>query len=198
MEARGEPQIRISLLLMSSAEEVEEENARRREDESAGAEQPMEERKGSDWLKLTCETLSVDAAARLVGDEGCGAISMFIGTTRDTFEGRRVIRLEYEAYEAMAESELRKVCRGAREEWPGVRHICIHHRLGIVPVSEASVVIAISSPHRQDSLQAVQYCINTLKSTVPIWKKEVYEDDGSSWKENQECPWGRSKESKKT
>jgi len=70
-----------------------------------------------------------------------------------------------------------------------VRHICIMHRLGVVPVREASVIIAISSAHRNDSLQAVQFAIDALKASVPIWKKEVYADGDCSWKENTECAW---------
>uniref|UniRef100_A0A673Y9S4 Molybdenum cofactor synthesis 2 n=1 Tax=Salmo trutta TaxID=8032 RepID=A0A673Y9S4_SALTR len=111
------------------------------------------------------------------------------GTTRNSFEGMKVVQLEYEAYIPMAESELRKIYTDIRARWPTVRHICVHHRLGVVPVTEASVIIGISSPHRRDSLEAVQYCIDTLKGTVPIWKKEVYEADESRWKENKECQW---------
>uniref|UniRef100_G1KHA4 Molybdopterin synthase catalytic subunit n=1 Tax=Anolis carolinensis TaxID=28377 RepID=G1KHA4_ANOCA len=135
-----------------------------------------------------CEKLSADEISALVISPCCGAVSLFIGTTRNHFEGRKVIQLDYEAYAPMAEAELKKICADIRLKWPSVKHIAIHHRLGSVPISEASVMVAISSPHRTESLEAVQYCINTLKATVPIWKKEVYEDD-SSWKENKECFW---------
>ncbi|TTC59076.1 Molybdopterin synthase catalytic subunit [Bagarius yarrelli] len=110
-------------------------------------------------------------------------------TTRDHFEGKKVVQLEYEAYVPMAESELRKICADVRRRWPAVRHICIHHRLGVVPVREASVIIGISSPHRSDSLEAVKFGIDALKSSVPIWKKELYESEESCWKENSECVW---------
>ncbi|XP_066506713.1 molybdopterin synthase catalytic subunit [Hoplias malabaricus] len=142
-----------------------------------------------DLIKLTMDNLSTDTVSDSVRCASCGAISLFIGTTRDHFEGKRVVRLEYEAYEAMAKSELKKICTEIRARWPNVRHICIHHRLGVVPISEASVIIGISSPHRRDSLEAVSYCIDTLKATVPIWKKEVYESEESCWKENKECLW---------
>uniref|UniRef100_A0A673X1I7 Molybdenum cofactor synthesis 2 n=1 Tax=Salmo trutta TaxID=8032 RepID=A0A673X1I7_SALTR len=93
------------------------------------------------------------------------------GTTRNNFEGKKVVQLEYEANVSMAQSELRKIYTDIRARWPTVRHVCVHHRLGLVPVNEPSVIIGISSPHRGNSLEAVQFCIDTLKATVPIWKK---------------------------
>ncbi|XP_041915263.1 molybdopterin synthase catalytic subunit [Alosa sapidissima] len=142
-----------------------------------------------DLIKLTHEKLSSDDVSTSVTCPSCGAISMFIGTTRDSFEGKTVIQLEYEAYIPMAESEMKKICTSIRAKWPTVRHICIQHRLGVVPVTEASVMVGISSPHRVDSLEAVRFCIDTLKATVPIWKKEVYETEEASWKQNKECLW---------
>ncbi|KAM6328137.1 molybdopterin synthase catalytic subunit isoform 2-T2 [Alca torda] len=96
---------------------------------------------------------------------------VLLGTTRNNFEGKKVIHLEYEAYTSMAESEIKKICRDVRQKWPSIKHIAVHHRLGVVPITEASVIIAVSSPHRAESLEAVTYCINTLKASVPIWKK---------------------------
>lgn len=104
----------------------------------------------------------------------------------------QVIKLEYEAYEPMAMKELRNVCSKVRSQWD-VERIAIYHRLGTVPVAEASVVIAISSPHRRESLEATQFAIETLKRTVPIWKKEIYDTKESQWKENKECSWSTSK-----
>ncbi|XP_034296749.1 molybdopterin synthase catalytic subunit [Pantherophis guttatus] len=141
-----------------------------------------------DVIQLKFEKLSLDEVAALVISPCCGAVSFFVGTTRNNFEGKKVVQLEYEAYTTMAEAEAKKICKDIRVKWPSVKHIAIHHRLGLVPISEASVIVAISSPHRAESLNALQYCINTLKATVPIWKKEVYEED-SSWKENKECFW---------
>ncbi|XP_047033471.1 molybdopterin synthase catalytic subunit-like isoform X1 [Helicoverpa zea] len=140
-----------------------------------------------DHLKLTFDKLSVDEIAELVTDDKCGAVSLFIGTTRDNFEGKKVVRLEYEAYEPMALKALKSICEEVRDKWPAVHSIAIYHRLGIVPCRESSVVIAVSSPHRRDSLDAVSHCIETLKASVPIWKKEVYEGDAPVWKENIEC-----------
>jgi len=82
-----------------------------------------------------------------------GATSLFVGTTRDNFEGKEVVRLEYEAYEGMARKQLLAICQELRTKWPDLHSIAIHHRLGLVEVTQASVVIAISSPHRKDALQ---------------------------------------------
>lgn len=142
-----------------------------------------------DLIKLTHDKLSAGAVSEDVLCASCGAVSVFIGTTRNNFEGKKVVQLEYEAYIPMAESQLKKIFSEIRERWSTVRHICVHHRLGVVPVTEASVIIAISSPHRSESLEAVAYCINALKASVPIWKKEVYETEDSTWKENKECLW---------
>jgi len=99
-----------------------------------------------------------------------------------------VVELQYEAYEPMALKKLAQLCSVVRSKWSQVHHVAIHHRTGVVGPAEASVVIAITSPHRQTSLEAVSFAIDELKATVPIWKKERY-DDGSTWKENKECAW---------
>ncbi|XP_043544292.1 molybdopterin synthase catalytic subunit-like isoform X2 [Chiloscyllium plagiosum] len=129
------------------------------------------EDKPKDLIKVTYEKLSTDEVAETVKSPSCGAVSLFIGTTRNNFEGKKVVRLEYEAYISMAEVEIKKICRDIRHKWPMIQHISIYHRLGVVDITEASVIIAISSPHRSESLEAVKYCIATLKATVPIWKK---------------------------
>ncbi|XP_028829371.1 molybdopterin synthase catalytic subunit [Denticeps clupeoides] len=142
-----------------------------------------------DLVALSRAKLSADAVCDSVGCPSCGATAVFVGTTRDNFEGKKVLQLEYEAYVPMAELELKKICTSIRERWPAVKHISIHHRLGVVPVTEASVIIGISSPHRTESLDAVKFCIDSLKATVPIWKKELYENEEPCWKENKECVW---------
>ncbi|XP_012873988.1 PREDICTED: molybdopterin synthase catalytic subunit isoform X2 [Dipodomys ordii] len=135
------------------------------------------EEKPKDIIKFTAEKLAVEEVSRLVISPLCGAISLFVGTTRNNFEGKKVISLEYEAYLPMAENEIRKICSDIRQKWP-VKHIAVFHRLGLVPVSEASVIIAASSAHRAAALEAVSYAIDTLKAKVPIWKKE--EEDAES------------------
>lgn len=152
----------------------------------------------SDWpdcrdeFRLRSDSLSIQEVVDAVRSPACGAVSVFIGTTReDEVDGRKVIGLEYEAYEPMVQSELSKLSRIIRERWPHIRHICVHHRLGWVAVGEASVVVAISAPHRRDSEEAVQLCITSLKASVPVWKKEVFDDSGYRWNENAECRWSR-------
>lgn len=150
-----------------------------------------EEEGPKDIIQFTAEQLSVEAVSQLVTSPLCGAVSLFVGTTRNNFEGKKVLRLEYEAYLPMAENEVRRICGDLRQKWP-VRHIAVFHRLGLVPVSEASVVIAVSSAHRAASLEAVSYAIDALKARVPVWKKEIYEESPSSWKKNKECFWAAS------
>lgn len=145
-----------------------------------------------DVFRLSRDWLSVQEVVDSVSSPSCGAVSVFIGSTReDRVEGRKVIGLEYEAYEPMVQSELSKLCLDLRTRWPSLLHVCVHHRLGWVKVGEASVVMAISSPHRQDGQEAVQYGISQLKARVPIWKKEVYDTQETSWKENAECLWSQ-------
>ncbi|GJP72768.1 hypothetical protein CLOP_g3513 [Closterium sp. NIES-67] len=126
-----------------------------------------------DFVELTDERLSVDRYVDLVRDPGAGAISTFLGTTRDSFENKVVTRLEYEAYNEMAISVLKQIIQSARAKWQ-LKKVAVAHRLGVVPVSEASVIIAVSSAHRIESLAAVTFLIDELKAKVPIWKKEVY------------------------
>ena len=114
-----------------------------------------------------------------------GAVLVFEGVTRNHHDGREVVRLEYEAYPEMANRELRALVEEAKRRWPEVR-TAIAHRLGVVPLGEASVVIGVSAPHRDEAYQASRFLIDTLKATVPIWKKEIYVD-GSVWKANAEC-----------
>ncbi|XP_075397141.1 molybdopterin synthase catalytic subunit [Tenrec ecaudatus] len=149
------------------------------------------EEEAEDVIKFTAERLSVDEVSQLVTSPCCGAVSLFVGTTRNHFEGKKVVSLEYEAYLPMAEKEVRKICGDIRQKWP-VRHIAVFHRLGLVPVSEASVIIAVSSVHRAASLEAVSYAIDALKAKVPIWKKETYGESAPSWKGNEECFWATS------
>ena len=108
-----------------------------------------------DDIVITHSPLDVGAISTSVTDANTGATSLFVGTTRDNFEGKTVLKLEYEAYEPMAVKEIQKICEAVRLQWPGVHKISIHHRLGVVEVKEASVVIAVSSPHRKESLEVM-------------------------------------------
>ncbi|CAM3742628.1 molybdenum cofactor biosynthesis protein MoaE [Cohnella lubricantis] len=136
---------------------------------------------------VTHSPLVAEKVSRLVAHPDHGAILLFIGTTREWTNGQRTVKLEYEAYEPMAMASLRAIGEEIAERWPGT--LCaIHHRIGTVDIGEASVVIAVSSAHRQQGYEASRYAIERLKQTVPIWKKEVYED-GSEWKGHQQGPW---------
>nr|CAD2203353.1 unnamed protein product [Meloidogyne enterolobii] len=142
-----------------------------------------------DKLELTTSLINVNNSTKWVNSPNCGATSIFIGTTRDTFEDKIVKQLEYEAYNDMAISEMSKLCKKVRIKIPTIERICIFHRLGQVPVGEISVFIATSSPQRKAAIEATEWLINSLKERVPIWKKELYSDGSSSWKENKEQPF---------
>jgi molybdopterin synthase catalytic subunit len=124
---------------------------------------------------------AIDAAAvtAAVADPASGATVTFIGTTRDHNDGRSVTRLEYEAYPEMAIAEMRRIGETAQERWP-IARIAIVHRIGVVPIGEASVVIAVSAGHRRAAFEACHFAIDRLKEIVPIWKKEHFEG-GEIW-----------------
>ena len=122
-----------------------------------------------------------------VRDPSCGGICLFLGTSRDIHEGRPVTGLSYEAYEPMAEKELEKLAAELRERFPAVVGVSIVHRLGEVPLTEVSVAIAVSTPHRAESFEACRYGIDALKQRIPIWKKESYQDGSDPrWVANKE------------
>jgi molybdopterin synthase catalytic subunit len=128
---------------------------------------------------IVSHAIDVGTVNAAVAHPGAGAIVTFIGTTRDHNDGRRVIRLEYEAYREMALAEMRKIGDCARQRWP-IERVAIVHRIGVVPVGEASVVIAVSAGHRRAAFEACHYAIDRLKEVVPIWKKEHFEG-GEIW-----------------
>ena len=130
---------------------------------------------------LQTDPISSDELAATVRGDGDGALALFLGTVRDHNQGRRVLYLEYHAYPEMAEREMRKIEREARERF-AVSRVAIAHRTGRLDVGEASVVIAVSAPHRAEALDACRFVIDTLKRTVPIWKKEYFEG-GEVWVE---------------
>jgi len=133
-----------------------------------------------DLIELTERPLSETALARTVDDPGAGAIALFSGVVRDQTGGRRVKFLEYEAHAPMAVAKMREIAAALRERWPDLRRVTIVHRVGRLEIGESSVMIAVSSPHRRHAFEACQYAIDTLKETVPIWKKEHFED-GEVW-----------------
>jgi molybdopterin synthase catalytic subunit len=130
-------------------------------------------------IELTYQTLDPEKTTALVRKDSNGAVVTFLGTTRNSFEGRRVIMLEYEAFEEMAINKLEDIHRELQAEFQ-IDDIAIAHRIGSVPIGEISLVVAVASPHRLEAFQACHQAVNRLKETVPIWKKEIYED-GSRW-----------------
>jgi len=128
---------------------------------------------------LSNEPLSLERAAAEVASDGAGAIATFVGTTRARSRGRDVIRLEYEAYEGMAEAEMERIA-GVLRDRHDVIDVAIHHRVGPVEIGETSVVIAVSAAHRAAAFDACREAIDTLKQTVPLWKKELYVG-GEEW-----------------
>ena len=129
--------------------------------------------------RLTDEPIDVQELLAFVGDPGAGAVATFIGATRDHNEGRSVVSLDYEAYPGMAEREMARLGEEAGAKWR-ITRVAMVHRIGNVPIGEASVAIAVSAPHRDDAFRACRYAIDELKKRVPIWKKEIYEG-GEIW-----------------
>ena len=130
-------------------------------------------------IVLTDLPIDISACISRVMTPSAGGVDVFIGTVRDVTKGRRVLRLDFEAYEPMAISEMKKIAERAMKEWP-LHKIVLHHRTGTLEVGEVPVVIAVSAAHRDAAFTACRYIIDTLKQTVPIWKKEIFED-GEVW-----------------
>jgi molybdopterin synthase catalytic subunit len=130
-------------------------------------------------FRLTDEPIEVEAVVAEVADERAGAVATFLGTTRAESRGRTVTQLEYEAYADMAEKTMVEIAEALKAKYDLCK-IAITHRTGVVGVGETSVAIAVSAPHRQHALAACAEAIDTLKETVPLWKKEVYEG-GEEW-----------------
>ena len=130
-------------------------------------------------IVVTHEPLDPEVVTRKVVKDTNGAVVTFLGTTRDNFEGKRVITLEYEAFEEMAVKKLEEIRQGLMAEFQ-IDDIAIAHRIGRVDIGQISLVVAVASPHRKEAFLACHEAVDRLKSTVPIWKKEIYED-GSRW-----------------
>lgn len=133
---------------------------------------------GGDFV-LSEAPLSLERVVAEVASDDAGAIATFVGTTRAQSRGRDVVRLEYEAYEGMAEAEMERIAAALRGRHD-ILSVAIHHRVGAVEIGEPSVVIAVSAAHRAAALEACRDAIDTLKQTVPLWKKELYVG-GEEW-----------------
>jgi MoaE-MoaD fusion protein len=134
---------------------------------------------GAGVFRVTDEALSLDEVVRAVTSEGHGGVVTFSGVVRRESRGKRIVRLEYEAYRPMAERKLAEIGAQLAAEWPGVR-VAIVHRVGTLAVGDVAVVIAASAPHRAAAFDACRAAIDRLKESVPIWKKEIAED-GEEW-----------------
>lgn len=136
---------------------------------------------GDDWFALTTAPLPVHAATDWAVRPDCGGIVTFLGAARDHSEGRPDVEaLEYEAYESQVEPRLARIAAEARARWSTVGRIAMLHRIGPLEVTDAAVVVVVSAPHRDEAFAAARFCIDTLKQTVPIWKKERWQG-GQSW-----------------
>ena len=130
-------------------------------------------------VTLTSEPIDVSTALSYLQSEQAGAIDLFLGVVRDNTQERPVDRLEYEAYDRMAISEMQKIADEAHQQWPILRYAIIH-RKGTLQIGEMAVLIGVATAHRADAFDACRYIIDTIKKTVPIWKKEVF-TNGEEW-----------------
>jgi molybdopterin synthase catalytic subunit len=132
-------------------------------------------------IQLTREPLNRDALVAAVSHPSVGGIVVFEGVVRDNARGKQVRYLEYDVYEEMAEQQIRTIVAEAKRRW-SIEYVAVAHRFGRLEIGEASVIIAVASPHRAEAFEACRYVIDTLKTTVPIWKKEVA-SNGEEWVE---------------
>ena len=135
-------------------------------------------------IEITHEPLDPEAITAKVKKDSNGAVVTFLGTTRDFNHGRRVLRLEYEAYRPMADKKLAEIVDEIRERWP-IEDVAIAHRLGPLEIGDISLVVAVAAPHRKEAFAACQYSVDRIKQMVPIWKKEHFEG-GEVWVGSQE------------
>lgn len=130
-------------------------------------------------IHLSDEPINIQSCIEWAMEPECGGVDVFIGTVRSSTNDKKVVRLEFEAYEKMAVSEMTRIAEEVFKKF-AVRKVLIHHRTGALQIGEVPVVIAVSATNRAAAFEACRYAIDTLKQTVPIWKKEVFED-GETW-----------------
>lgn len=130
-------------------------------------------------IQLSSSPLDLQACMSFVASPAAGGIDIFVGTVRNSTKGKEVRRLEFEAYESMAISEMQKIAEEAIDKFQ-VLNIAVHHRIGALNIGEIPVIIAVSAAHRAAAFDACRFIIDTLKQTVPIWKKEIFAD-GEVW-----------------
>lgn len=130
-------------------------------------------------IKISSEKLNLNTCYNFVEDDSCGGISTFVGTVRNDTKGKKVTQLDFSTYRPMAIKEMQKIADLALEKFD-IKKIAIHHAEGVLQVGEIPVIIATSSKHRKAAFEACEFAIDTLKETVPIWKKEYF-SDGEVW-----------------
>jgi molybdopterin synthase catalytic subunit len=136
---------------------------------------------GDQWIGIDLSPLPVATAIQWAARPDCGGVVAFCGTVRDHAEGRPGVRaLEYEAYAEEAVARLDRIAAEVRVRWPAVGRVALLHRTGLLAVGDTAVVVVVSTPHRAEAFRAAEWAIDTIKSTVPIWKKETWEG-GSDW-----------------
>lgn len=130
-------------------------------------------------IEITSEALDILKAESFVTDDASGGEVVFVGRVRNHSKGKEVVRLDFEAMEGMAVKEMTKIAETVLEKYE-VKKVAIHHRTGSLDIGEIPVVIAVGAAHRKAAFDACEFCIDTLKQTVPIWKKEIF-SDGEEW-----------------
>ena len=136
---------------------------------------------GDEWVEVTDEVLSPGEAMNWAIRQDCGGLVVFCGTVRDHSADRSgVVSLEYEAYPEYATKRLAEVALAARTRWPVLGRIALLHRVGVLGLEEIAVIVVVTSPSRPEAFDAARFCIDTLKATVPIWKRETW-SGGSDW-----------------
>ena len=148
---------------------------------SNAAEKNAAEKNENGFFRILERPITADELIPHVLTDAYGAVATFSGTVRNNARGKHVTALSYEAYPEMAEAEMRKIAAEVYAQWPDCR-VAMLHRIGKLEIGEVSVAIAVATPHRKASFEACEFAINRLKETVPIWKKEAY-DDGEVWVE---------------
>ena len=134
-------------------------------------------------FQITESPLDLASLVARVADPGAGAVATFTGTARNSFQGKEVLHLEYEAYAPLAEQVMESIGTEIAARWGSVTGVAIAHRVGRLEIGEASVIVAVSAPHRREALDACAHGIERLKEILPVWKKEVFAD-GEIWREN--------------
>jgi molybdopterin synthase catalytic subunit len=130
-------------------------------------------------IEILENSIQTDIIQQFISRDDCGGLVLFVGTVRNNTANKKVLHLEFEAYEPMAKKEMAKIADYILSNWSAAR-VAIHHRTGLLQIGDTAVAIGVSCAHRQEAFEACAYAIDTLKQTVPIWKKEVFED-GEVW-----------------